>query len=272
MRWLDNVSEDNTLGPQLLEVFLLFDLNFIFFPFSIFFFHVDISFLLLLVLQLLCACPPEIQKEIISSIPEIIGDVHHADVIDTLQTMLSENPHFSVVILDALSSLSLSEDAVESTSVTVLDLFDSASLDDLPIMIRFLLNHSSKDTAPNIVKCLRQKLNFLGLSSLPLQESSSSSLSLSQGQRNKLSKDSKMGSSRCGPVLIVEALRAGVRFHNHVAATFIQEIQSLPQIIAHKVLDVWVLLMLCRTSFRDKALSLFKKKLEAGMITPALIK
>ncbi len=168
--------------------------------------------------------------------------------------------------MDALSSLSLTREVVDTTSSAVLDLFDSSPLDDLPVMIRFLIHHCTKESAPDIIKRLRQKLHLLGLAAAP------SSVSLSQSSRTKVAKESKLASSRCAPVLIVEAVRVGVRFHPFVATAFIQVIQSLEQPVAHKVFDVWVLFMLYRTSFRSKAIALLKKKLEAGMITPALIR
>ena len=77
-RWLDFVADPNTFTDKLLQVVSI--------------------------------CPLHLKKEIIGSLPEIIGDQSSNNaVVDSLDQMLQEDSEIIVPVLDAFSNLNLDE-------------------------------------------------------------------------------------------------------------------------------------------------------------------
>jgi Fanconi anemia group D2 protein len=64
-------------------------------------------------MQVLSICPPNLKKEIIGSLPEIIGDQNNKTVVDCLEQMLREDSAIVVPVLDSLSNLNLDEQLQE---------------------------------------------------------------------------------------------------------------------------------------------------------------
>jgi Fanconi anemia group D2 protein len=61
-------------------------------------------------LQVVSICPLYLKKEIIGSLPEIIGDQSSNNaVVDSLDQMLQEDSEIIVPVLDAFSNLNLDE-------------------------------------------------------------------------------------------------------------------------------------------------------------------
>lgn len=60
-------------------------------------------------LQILTICPPHLKKEIIGSLPEIIGDQNNKTVVNALQQMLQEDSTIIVPVLDSFSNLNLDD-------------------------------------------------------------------------------------------------------------------------------------------------------------------
>lgn len=58
-------------------------------------------------LQVLSICPLYLKKEIIVSLPEIIGDQNNKTVVDSLEKMLEEDSAIIVPVIDSLSNLNL---------------------------------------------------------------------------------------------------------------------------------------------------------------------
>ena len=64
-------------------------------------------------MQVLLICPPNLKKEIIGSLPEIIGDQNNKTLVDCLEQMLQEDSAIIVPVLDSLSNLNLDEQLQE---------------------------------------------------------------------------------------------------------------------------------------------------------------
>uniref|UniRef100_A0A3B3Q1U1 FA complementation group D2 n=1 Tax=Paramormyrops kingsleyae TaxID=1676925 RepID=A0A3B3Q1U1_9TELE len=69
---------------------------------------VDCKDLAAKLLELVAVAPLELQRDIITSLPEILEDSQHGDIAQELKSLLQQNTKLTVPILDALSSLSLS--------------------------------------------------------------------------------------------------------------------------------------------------------------------
>lgn len=63
--------------------------------------------------EVLSVAPPRLKKEIIGSLPEIVGDQSHASVVVALQKLLQEDSEVVVAVLDVLSDLNLNEELQE---------------------------------------------------------------------------------------------------------------------------------------------------------------
>lgn len=64
-------------------------------------------------MQVLSICPLHLKKEIIGSLPEIIGDQNNRTVVDGLEQMLEEDSSIIVPVLDSLSNLNLDDQLQE---------------------------------------------------------------------------------------------------------------------------------------------------------------
>ncbi|XVF81620.1 hypothetical protein PTKIN_Ptkin15bG0169800 [Pterospermum kingtungense] len=63
--------------------------------------------------QVLSICPLHLKKEIIGSLPEIIGDQNNKNVVDSLEQMIHEDPSVIVPVLDSFSNLNLDDQLQE---------------------------------------------------------------------------------------------------------------------------------------------------------------
>eukprot|EP00003_Mantamonas_plastica_P007997 TRINITY_DN1688_c0_g1_i3.p2 TRINITY_DN1688_c0_g1~~TRINITY_DN1688_c0_g1_i3.p2 ORF type:complete len:115 (-),score=48.67 TRINITY_DN1688_c0_g1_i3:697-1041(-) len=92
-------------------------------------------------------CPEQLQKEIIAVIPEIVDDAQHPLVVHGLMELVDTDAQFMVPVLDALSNLSLSMDVLEDVRKKVLRSLDSSKIQDLPVIVRFLLQSAESPEA-----------------------------------------------------------------------------------------------------------------------------
>ena len=110
-------------------------------------------------LETLNACP-DFQRELITALPDIVDDTSHQVgqmlaeqrlevgiahilllkiIAEALLEMLSSSNNLTVPILDALSNLTLEPDVQNKARRQCLAKIESADVDDLPVVIRFLL-------------------------------------------------------------------------------------------------------------------------------------
>ena len=74
-------------------------------------------------------------------------------------------------------------------------------------------------------------------------------------------------------VYVIRALLILYLFPEKITAlAFMKEISETPLAVEHKILDVWVLLIIHGGSLRTKVESLFKKKIASGMFTMSLVR
>lgn len=70
-------------------------------------FLVDPNALAEKLMQILSICPLHLKKEIIGSLPEIIGDQNNKTVVEALEKLLQEDSAVVVPVLDSFSNLNL---------------------------------------------------------------------------------------------------------------------------------------------------------------------
>ncbi|KAI5013822.1 hypothetical protein ZWY2020_047314 [Hordeum vulgare] len=92
---LDGVSLQDDVGRLIVAQFRWLD------------FLVDADTFVTKLVEVLSVAPPRLKKEIIGSIPEIVGDQSHAAVVSALEKLLQEDSQVVGAVLDTLSNLNL---------------------------------------------------------------------------------------------------------------------------------------------------------------------
>ncbi|KAF9401655.1 Fanconi anemia group D2 protein [Mortierella sp. AD011] len=225
MKWLNNIIEPTQLTSKLLEV-------------------IGMS-------------PVSIQRDIITSLPEIVPDSEHRTVVLGLVELMENSSELMVPILDALSNLNLQSEVLVNARNHVLDKLESAELEDLPVVIKFLLQTVEPDTVGEVIETIRANLDFESI--------------------NKLQKSSKQKSKSRAPnqtpeVLILDALKSGIRFQKFVTDAWYKALVAIPKPNQHKVIDVMVIfIMHSNVSLKKKVEVLIRKKVMEGLLTRKLL-
>ncbi|KAG0270710.1 Fanconi anemia group D2 protein [Actinomortierella ambigua] len=227
LKWLDNVVEPTQLSAKLLEVINLTSLS--------------------------------VQRDVIVFIPEIIPDSEHKTVVSGFLEIMESTSSLVVPILDALSNLNLQTNMLRSARSQVVDKLESADLEDLPVVIKFLLQTVDPETVEDVVTEIRQKLDFKSI--LKLQTHGHA------GDKWKV-----MSQTQTPEVLILDALKSGIRFQKFVADTWFKTLQSLTRSARFKVIDVMVVFILHSiVSMKKKVEALVHKKVVEGALTRRLL-
>ncbi|EFC50893.1 predicted protein [Naegleria gruberi] len=105
----------------------------------------------------------EFTKELISAIPEIIDDSEHDNIVEKLDQVMQDKSEMTTCVIDALSNLNLKKEILNETIDRVLRNLNSASLSDLPVIIRFLLQSTNDDNIKSVVQGIRKDLDISSL-------------------------------------------------------------------------------------------------------------
>ena len=201
-------------------------------------------------LELLDVVDVDLQRELISFLPEIVDDSAHATVVKALQDLMEEKPYLSMSVLDTLANLHLEGDVLTIVRSGVLDKLGSAPVDETPVLIKFLLQTISGPDAssvlPVVLREIRANLDFV---------------------------DAPNPGSRSGEGVALEALKAGVMFRPDIARAFLKEVGNPnrePHM--HKGIDLWILVVVGSLDARKKAVkTLLRKKINSGAFTKPLL-
>lgn len=96
-------------------------------------------------IEIIQACPTDVQREIISSLPEILEDQQHELIAPSLKDMLDETRTLTCTILDTLSNMSLSKAVMKELLDIVLKRLYRVALSDLPSVVDFVLCSNQPD-------------------------------------------------------------------------------------------------------------------------------
>lgn len=200
----------------------------------------------------------EIQREIISCLPEVVDDLQHSEVAKLLKDMLSDNRLLMPTILDVLTNLTFSPDLLAEVRDVIIEVLPSMELDNLPVVIRFLLQTVSAVDAFQVVNDLRSHLDLTVIDST----------SASTPHPGSSKRDEKaQGSIK----LILESILSGVRFQKFVAEAWLKVIESVKLSSDHKVVDILVLLILHSCGYRKQVETLSRSRIASGHFTHSLL-
>ncbi|XP_034539766.1 Fanconi anemia group D2 protein [Notolabrus celidotus] len=226
---------------------------------------VDSKELAVKLMELVSVAPVEVQRDIITSLPEILEDSQHDDIAGELNTLLKENTQLTVPILDALSSLSLSSSLLIEVRGAVMATLAAVQLDDLPVVVKFILHSVSASDAYEVVCSLRKKLELEQCVLPPVSKCKGSGASASTPAA---------GSSQDSVTLVLDGIKSAVRFQKTISEAWLKAIESVDEVEDHKVIDLLVLFILHSTNAnqsRRGAEKLLKVKVRTGLIQETLL-
>ncbi|GAB4842862.1 hypothetical protein Ancab_012840 [Ancistrocladus abbreviatus] len=209
-------------------------------------------------LQVLSICPLKLKKEIIGSLPEMIGDQNNEAVINYLQQMLQEDPAIVVPVLDSFSNLNLDEQLHDQVITIALSCIRTIDADSMPYLIRFLLLYATSANVRRIIGHIRGQLKFFGASNAHTP------------QHNKLKGKLLVDNAEAS---ILHALRSSLRFKNILCEEILKELKSLEKARDHKLIDIWLLVLIYMNGelLRKNVEKIVKKKAAEGCFTTVML-
>ncbi|MCO5587965.1 hypothetical protein L7F22_041918 [Adiantum nelumboides] len=208
-------------------------------------------------MEVLSICPTPLQKEIISLIPEIASDDAHELVVCTLEQMLQGDSQLIAPILDAFSNLNLKEELLDQVVTLAIVSLRTSDAEDLPLVVRFLLQSATAANVRRIVHQLRENLQFTS-------------------EKGAIGHNTKMKGKfivkNCES-LVLETIRSGLRFQNVMCEAILKEIRNLDLVQDHKVIDFWLLLIIYANGgpYKKLADSIVKRKAIGGLFGKNLL-
>ncbi|XP_062107055.1 uncharacterized protein LOC133818291 [Humulus lupulus] len=208
-------------------------------------------------MQVLSICPLHLKKEIIGSLPEIIGDQSNKTVVESLELILQEDSSIVVAVLDSFSNLNLDEELQEQVITIALSCIRNIDVEHMPFLLRFLLLSATPANVGRIISQIREQLKFVGLSNACAM------------QQKKLKGKSHKDSSEA---FILDALRSSLRFKNMLCQEILKELNSLHKPRDHKVIDIWLLVLIYMNGdlLQKRVEKIFKKKIIEDCIHQAM--
>ncbi|XP_068057865.1 Fanconi anemia group D2 protein [Anomalospiza imberbis] len=200
-------------------------------------------------MQMVSVSPVPIQHDIITSLPEILEDSQQSEVARELSCLLKQGRRLTVPILDALSRLDLDAELVAEVRQSAMTIVPSVKLEDLPVVVKFILQNVKAADAVEVISDLRKSLD-LSSCVLPLQIHSSQKKIKSQVQAS--SSLSQVTTSQNCVKLLFDVIKLAVRFQKDVSEAWIKAIENSTSVSDHKVLDLMVLLLIHSTNTRNR--------------------
>lgn len=131
IRWLDNVYDSDFLTKKIFEVFEV--------------------------------CPLEIQKDIITALPDIVNDSSHPEIAEDLQLQLRNNSEgLTSTLIFALGQLNIPIGQKEKILDEAIELLDILRFQELPHVIKFIITAATKSSITKVIQEIRTVFKNLG--------------------------------------------------------------------------------------------------------------
>ncbi|EMP33964.1 Fanconi anemia group D2 protein [Chelonia mydas] len=218
----------------------------------------DSKDLIMKLMQMVSVSPAPIQHDIITSLPEILEDSQQSEFAREVSQLLKRDTRLTVPILDALSNLDLDAGLLAEVRQSAMIIVPAVKLEDLPVVIKFILHNIKAVDAVEVISALRKNLD-LSSCILPLQILSSQSKLKSQPQTS--SSTSQVSSSQNCVKLLFDVIKLAVRFQKGISEAWI------------KVLDLIVLLLIhtTNTKSRKQIERVLRNKIPLGCVPEQLL-
>ncbi|NXX77188.1 FACD2 protein, partial [Urocolius indicus] len=202
-------------------------------------------------MQMVNVSPVPIQHDIITSLPEIMEDSQQSEVARELSCLLKQERRLTVPILDALSRLDLDAGLLAEVRQCAMTIVPSVKLEDLPVVIKFILHDIKAADAVEVISDLRKSLD---LSSCVLPPQILGSQKKLKSQVKASSSMSQVTTSQNCVKLLFDVIKLAVRFQKDVSEAWIKCLFSIIVVgrFLQKVLDLIVLLLIHSTSTKNR--------------------
>ncbi|KPP77782.1 Fanconi anemia group D2 protein-like, partial [Scleropages formosus] len=184
-------------------------------------------------MELVSVAPVELQRDIIVSLPEILEDSQHNDVAQELNSLLQQNTQLTVPVLDALSSLNLNPALLAEVRSGVMATLTAVSLEDLPVIVKFILHTVSASEANEVVSDLRKKLELEFCVSPALTQASQQCVKANRTKGNSKFTSSSDNQGCVG--LVLDTIKSAVRFQKTISEAWLKVTDLLVLFILHTV-------------------------------------
>ena len=170
------------------------------------------------ILNLIQVFPLSLKRDVIAILPDIADDSDHQTIVVALHNIMTDDTSCTIPILDALSILNVPSDLCQEMTSHVVAALASAPPQDLPVIIKFLMQTCDLDKSDRVISAMRKQLSCMDLSS-----------------------ESDVDDA---VTLVIDALASGLRFRPEFASKFLSTISSIGTREAIVIVDYWVLLIL----------------------------
>ena len=202
-------------------------------------------------------------------------DEEGSSILSTLQQLRIDDPTLLIPILDAMSSLPLSEEQITIVVKDAVEALGNVETWGLPALTTFLMNHcpttsfgSKKKMALEVIEEMRK---------LPLGSNRDGNEDMEEEAERGGSSSSSSSAPAC---LLIESISRGFAHRSDMTTTLLKSIKNTTSstsssggLTHHPPADVW-LLACCAQALhhRPKVKSIFKSKANSGLFTPRLLK
>ncbi|XP_031326705.1 Fanconi anemia group D2 protein isoform X1 [Camelus dromedarius] len=222
------------------------------------------------IMQLISIAPLDLQHDFVTSLPEILGDSQNAEVGKELIDLLTENTLLTVPILDVLSSLQLDPKLLTKVRQLVMSKLSSVTLDDLPVIVKFILHSITIVDAFEVIAELREELDLQHCILPSLFQASQSKLK-TKGQTS--SSGIQENSDKDCVTLLFDVIKSAVRYERVIPEAWIKAIESTASASEHKTFDLAVLLIIYSTNAQTKKYveRVLRSKIRSGCFQEQLL-
>ena len=275
MKWLDHIVNYTQLTQNFIECMTLLSSN-----------------------SMNCITSRNVLLDVIGMLPDVLSDCISLDgsndnmmvdnedededsgtsILSTLQSLRQEDPSLLIPVLDAMSSLPLSEQQLEIVVNDALEALMNVEKWGLPALTTFLMNHCPSGKKSMLIDVVD------GLRNLPLGNSGENddedemevddTSGRGRGQRGGAANTSSSGSA----CLTIESISRGFAHRADLTSTLLKCIKDTPSSgknghTHHPTADIW--LLVCAASAlhnRSKVKNIFKSKANSGLFTSRLLR
>ncbi|KAJ9185042.1 hypothetical protein P3X46_004717 [Hevea brasiliensis] len=207
-------------------------------------------------MQVLIICPLHLKKEVIGSLPEIVGDQSNKAVVDSLGEMLQEDSSIIMPVLDCFSNLNLDDILQEQVITIAISYIRTIDGEQMPHLLRFLLLSATPLNVRRIISHIREQLKFIGISH--------------EMQHKKLKGKSLMANTEASTL---DALRTSLLSKSMLCQEILKLLISLEKPQDHKIIDLWLLVLIYMKgkSMQKSIEKIFRKKVVENCIQKVMI-
>uniref|UniRef100_A0A8D0G882 FA complementation group D2 n=1 Tax=Sphenodon punctatus TaxID=8508 RepID=A0A8D0G882_SPHPU len=190
------------------------------------------------------------KKKSSSPSPEkILEDSQHSEVAKELSSLLKQKTELAVPILDALSSLNLDMELLSEVRQSVMTTISAVKVEDLPVVVKFILRSIKATDAVEVISDLRKKLDLEACISLPRMQASQNKL---KHQPQASSSTNQVSINQDCVKLLFDVIKSAVQFQKAISEAWIKAIENIVSVSDHKVVDLIVLLIIYTASPKSK--------------------